>query len=298
MRDLEFTHAAAVEQPVAAISWESCRGSLRIFTRSGCEVVIDTSGKLTKPAERDVPAASGAEHLEWSPCGRYLAMLRDGAVEIWNAAKQRLVTSPAAWKRVERMAWRPSPTGSEGQLSLATACGLVIWSADGRFDWRLDGPMSGATALSWDPAGTWLAIGCAGSGSHIWNAQSNHSIALNGAGLHELAWGGNAAMLAGASVRSLFVWNVRGAVHGRTEADWIHDLDAPASRLAFRRGSNILATGDIHGEIRLWRAAKACGLLQCADLGAAITQLAWSANGKHLAAATCSGDAYVARVCR
>lgn len=298
MAGFEFTRVAAVDQPVAALWWESCRASFRIFTANGREVVIDISRNLTSPGERAVPEADDAEQLEWSPCDRYLAILRHGRVDVWNEQKRKMVTSPVAWNGIKRIAWRPRPAGSEGQVSLATACGLVIWSAEGQFDWRPQQPGFGATALSWDQTGTWLAVGCNRNRSHLWNALTNQSIGLDSAGLHELAWGGNGARLAGASVRSLFVWNLRGALHGRTEADWIRNLDAPISRLAFRPGSNILATGNIYGEVRLWRAANAGDLLQSADLGAPVTQLAWSANGKHLAAATGSGDAYVARVCR
>ena len=297
MPGFEFTLLASFGQPIAALAWEPSRVSLRIFMQNGREILIDTGRNLTTPGDRDVPVVEDVEQLEWSPCGRYLAILRHGKVDIWNAQKRKLVTSPAAWSRIERIAWRPNPVGSEGQLSLATACGLVLWSAEGQFDRRFQQPAFGATALSWDPTGTWLAIGCGRSGLHVWNARTSQCIRLGPGGLHQLALGSNGATLAGASANSLFAWNIRGAIHGRTVADWIRDLDSPISRLAFRPGNNIFAAGNIHGEVQLWRAIKAGGLLRSADLGTPVTHLAWSANGKHLAANR-SGNAYEARVCR
>jgi WD40 repeat protein len=296
MAGFEFTLLFSANQPIASLAWQSCEPSLRLLLGDGTHLLIDTAGKMTIASDREVHAPGDAQQSEWSPCGRYLALLREGKVEIWNSRKRKLVTSPADWHRVERIAWRPRPVNSEGQLSVATACGVVTWSAEGDFDSRFPQPSSPPTALSWDPTGTRLAL--AAEGVQIWNGRAGEHIQFACDALHELAWDANGVVLSGASANSLFAWNVQALLHGRTEADKICDLRSPVSRMAFRPGGNILATGTIHGHVQLWRPAAAFEAVRSADLGAPVTQLAWSANGKHLAAATSSGEAYAVRVCR
>lgn len=296
MTGLEFQFLISAGQPIAGLVWDSCCPLLRVLERDGSQLLIDTSRNLTIAEDRATPAFGHVRQLEWSPCGRYVAFLREDHVDIWNTRKRKWVTSPPAWDRVERLAWRPNPVNSEGQLSAATACGLILWSAEGDFDSRFPQLSSAPTALAWDPTGTWVALAC--GGLHIWNARTGERIVLAADALHELAWAPNGDWLAGASAHALFAWNIQAVLHGRLDAHRVCQMESPVSRIAFRPGGNLLAAGTIHGCVQLRRPVVAAGLLRSADLGASVTQLAWSANGKHLAAATSCGKAYATRVCR
>jgi WD40 repeat protein len=113
-----------------------------------------------------------------------------------------------------------------------------------------------------------------------------------------LVWNSNGAAIAGISTTCLLYWNVRAALHGNRDAGSIRQFDTPVCRIAFRPNGNILAVVNIQGGVDLWRAAKNGKVLRFADLGAALTHLAWSTSGKQLAVATSSGQVYAARVCK
>jgi WD40 repeat protein len=248
-----------------------------------------------------IPAFENVQQLEWSPCGRYLAILQTGKVDVWNAQKRKMVTSPATWDTTERIAWRPNPAGSEGELALAAQCGLAIWSAEGAFNIKFQHRPSETIALAWDPSGTCLARACGGGGLLVWNARTTQAFEIDAFGEHpvrQLAWACNGATLACVSTSCLKTWNIRAALHDRTCGGFIRPQDSPISRIAFRPGSGILATGNIHGGLEFWRPVKASEMLGSADFGAPIAHLVWSTNGKHLVAATTSGRVYAARVCR
>jgi WD40 repeat protein len=296
LSELEFQLLISADQPIAGLAWDSCCPLLRVFQRDGSQLLIDTARKQTVAEDRVTPGFGDVRQLEWSPCRRFAAVLREDHVDIWNTRKGKWVTSPPEWGKVGRITWRPKPVNSEGQLSIATASGLILWSAEGDFDRRFPQPLSVPTALSWDPTGTWVAVAC--GGLRVWNARTGAHILLPTDALHELAWDAHGDWLAGASAQSLFAWNMRAAIHGRLDAQWVCHLDSPISRMAFRPGGNILAAGTIHGYVQLRRPAAVSGIVRSAGLGAAVTQLAWSANGKQLAAATSRCNAYTARVCR
>jgi WD40 repeat protein len=116
--------------------------------------------------------------------------------------------------------------------------------------------------------------------------------------MRQLAWTCNGATLAAVSTHCLVTWNIPGALHHERGAGFVLHPDSPISAMAFRPGGNILVTGNIHGAIQLWRPVKAGKMLCSADLGASVTHLVWSTNGKHVVAATISGHIYVARLCR
>ena len=297
---LAFKCVLDARKPIAGISWLPCLQVLRVFQGTGRELLIDIPGDSVRGC-KDIAAVEGAEELEWSPCGRYGAVKRAGQLAVWNSQKNKVVPSPPSAGVVERLAWRPNPQNSEGELWLAGSMGLAIWSADGDFRGASEELSSETAALAWDPTGTYLARACKSGGLFIWNARTNKQARLERAGEHpirELAWNLSGATLAGASTDSLFVWSIPAALHGKTHARLVRQVDAPVSRIAFRPRSNILAVGKIDGGIELLNAVGSDEAPRCAQLYSAVSHVAWSPHGKQLAVATSSGQVYTVRVCK
>jgi WD40 repeat protein len=333
MAGFDFNCLAEAQPPIAGLFWDSSCAAIRVFEQSGGEFLIDMAGcstrvgalpctgvsliarrphcqqsaildadrRLTITGDNRVPAVEDVQQVEWSPCGRYLAILHEDKVDVWNSEKRKMVTSRATWDPIQRIAWRPQPPSGETQLALAARCGFVIWSADGNFNLQFQQAPSETSAFAWDPTGTCLVRACDPGGLQVWNAQTNKRLELDTFDAHpmrQLAWACNGATLAGVSTHCLVTWNIRGALHDERSAGFVLHPDSPISRMVFRPGGSILATGNIHGALELWRPVKAGKMLRSADLGASVTHMVWSTNGKHLVAATSSGRIYAARLCR
>jgi len=297
---LAFKCILDAKDPITGLFWAPCHPVVHVFQKTGRELLIDVPHDSVR-ACRDIAALKGSEKLEWSPCGRYGAIARAGYLAVWNAQKNKVVPSPPSSTVIEGMAWRPNPQNSEGELWLAGPFGLAIWPAEGDFRIRSEEPGSEASALAWDPTGTHLARACKGGGLLIWNPRTNQRTRLEGGGeypIREFAWNSSGAILAGASTNSLFVWNIHSALHGRTHPRFVRRLNSPVSRLSFRPRSNILAVGRIDGGLELLRVIGNGEGTGCAQLGAAVSHIAWSAHGKRLAMGTSSGQVYAMRVCK
>jgi WD40 repeat protein len=329
----DFTRLLDAECPLAGLFWDVCKTAVLALELTGRERLVDMAGhsirvcdlacgavslaaraphghqwafldprgRLMVPGHDGIPAIEGVQQIEWSPCGRYLAVLHHGRVDVWNSRRRKLVSAPAGWNNIQRIAWNPKPANSEGQLSLATPYGLMHWSAAGDFSTPFQQSASNTTALSWDPTGTCLARAHGRGELQVWNVRTGQRIDLTTCcehPLHQLAWGPSGATLAAASLTWLLAWDVRGVLHGKTAPRFICALDSPISCIAFRPAGNVLAAGNIHGRLWLCRPAPGGETLRSADLGAPVTHLIWSANGKHLAVGVNSNRVYVARVCQ
>jgi WD40 repeat protein len=287
------------QEPVAGLRWEACRPVLHVFQKAGREVLIDVPHDSVCGG-REITALEGSEQLEWSPCCRYGAITRDGCLAVWNSEKNKLVPSPPSSGAIERMAWRPNPQDSEGELWLAGPMGLAVWSAEGNYRIACKDSSSETTALAWDPTGTYLARACKRGGVHVWNPRTNQQARLERDGdypIREFGWNSRGALLAGAATNSLFVWSIAAALHGKPQARFVRRLNAPVSRLAYRPGSNMLAVGRIDGGLELLRAVGNGEASKCAQLDCAVSHVAWSPHGKHVAVATSLGQIHAMRVC-
>lgn len=300
METLAFKCILDAQDPIAGLFWEPCRPILHVFQKAGREILIDVPLDSVCCC-REIAALEGSEQLEWSPCGRYGAIARGGHLAVWNSRKNKVVPSPPGSGAIERMVWRPNPQNSEGELWLATSTGLAVWSADGDYRIPCKEFRSETAALAWDPTGTYLARACKRGGLCVWNPRTNQEARLQWDGeypIREFAWNSKGAMLAGAAANSLFVWSIPAALHGKTHARFVRRLNAPVSRLAFRPGSNMLVVGSIDGGLELLRAVESSEAPRCAQLGAAVSHMAWSAHGKQLAVATSLGQVHAMRVCK
>jgi WD40 repeat protein len=288
------------EEPIAGLVWEVCRPVLRVFCKSGRKLLIELLDADVRELSHTA-ALHGAEQVEFSPCGRYAAIMRGGQLAVWNFQKDRIVPSPPGVGVLERMAWRPNSGDCHGELWLAGSFGLAVWSADGDFHFRCREFSTETAYLAWDPTGTYLARACKGGALLMWNAHTNELARLDWAGefpVRELAWNSNGLILAGASGSSFFTWSVPAAFHGDTHARFVRRIDAPVSRLAFRPRSSILAVGRIDGVLELLRTAGTGEAPRFAQFAAAVSHLAWSAHGKELAVGTSQGQVHAMRVCK
>ena len=298
MAPLGFKCVLNAQEPIAGLFWEPCLPVLHVFQTTGRERLIDVS-RDSACGSRSIPALERAERFEPSPCGRYRAIARGGQLAVWNSQKNEIVPAPPNASVIEQMAW--NPRSSVGELWLAGSFGLATWSAGGDFSIRSHDPRSDTTALAWDPTGTYLARACKRGGLVLWNECTNQRVRLERPGGHpirQFAWNSSGAILTGTSGTSVFFWSIPAALHGKRDAQSVRRISAPVSQLAFRPRSNIVAVGRIDGALELLREVESGEARRRAQLGAVISHLAWSPNGKQLAVATSSGQVYATRVCR
>jgi WD40 repeat protein len=259
-----------------------------------------TEDGVSGATDQSVPRLDSARDLSWSPCGRYLAILRAGSLSVWSAEEQKLVTLPAQMNGTELIAWNPNPDNGCVQLAATVAYGVFLWSAMGAAAIRVLPPAAETRALAWEPAGRYLALAYRNGDVQTWDYRTNQRLRLRCEEhpVHRLLWDRSSAILIGASITSLCAWNVKALINGRRGSSWEERQESPLTDLAFRGSGNIFATGNVEGRLELRRAGNRTGALPSKDFGSPITHLAWSVSGKRLAVGMDGGQICVVRVCK
>jgi WD40 repeat protein len=334
---VKVIHQFEVGAPIVALDWGNCGVALRAFTRDGCEKVLDTgSGRVERAIsfvegqvarvvcrprsdrssyitangvlgglDENTPRLEGVRDVTWSPCGRFLAVLNERGLAIWNADKRKLFEHPQPQAEYfESMAWNPAPDDGCGQLAAAAASSVLLWSARGALTRRELPCPAAMTAMAWHPGGQYLAFAHQNGAVRIWDRKGGECIRLHGSvnAVRRFLWDRKGKLLIGITLKALHVWNLFGAMHfgamhsGRTHA--CAEGGAPLTDAALRGCGNLLATGDLDGKVELRRLNSTTTLLQAMTFRSSISHLSWSASARRLAVAIDSGEVYVVRVCR
>lgn len=278
------------EDPVLRIACRSCSREICCLTEDGILIGSNES----------VPRLDNVREATWSPCGRFLAILRAKTVEVWDAEDRKLVPLPAQMSAIERIAWNPNPDCGSAQFAAGVKPGVLLWSAMGMMALRVVPPIAETTVLAWQPTGRFLALAYHTGDVQLWDYRTNQRVHLRSAEdpVRLLLWDRNGAALIGASLTHLCTWNVSGIINGRHGRSCEEYQSSPLTDVAFRGTGNILATGNAEGRLELRRSGDRAGALSTQHFEAAITHLAWSASGKRLAVGLDCGDVFVVRVCK
>jgi WD40 repeat protein len=261
-------------------------GAVRIWQMAG-----DTPTLVTKLENSRV----WVDCLQWHPHRPELAVGLGRYAQVWDAAAQSVVaTLNFEASSVLDLAWHPSGDF----LLLAGNQSVKTWR---REDWdddpliRETGGASGAIAISAD--GQYLASGNNDRTLLVWAWNNPYPWQMQGfpGKVRQLAWSAAQAgspLLASGSAEGVVVWaKAKNAAEGWTS----HLLDlhsASVTAVAFQPQSTLLATAAEDGWVCLWQqSTQAAQILEGAADG--FSTLAWSPQGKYLAAGGCGGEVIV-----
>ncbi|MEL6494185.1 MAG: hypothetical protein AAFQ41_03560 [Cyanobacteria bacterium J06623_7] len=238
-------------------------------------------------------APSWIDKLAWSPIGNYLAFSVGRYVQIWSADTQAVVTTlPFEDSSVLDLAWRPS--GEE--IAIAGNGGVKVWSAK---DWDSDPYLidmpTASIFITWSGDGKYIASGNLDKTITVLEYGIPHPWVIRGfpGKVVNLAWSSkessNVPWLTASSMEVVAVWEKQ----AEDEDGWnpriltFHDRKVQA--LKFHPHNLLLASAGDDGHLCLWTKAKQIGqVLEGAKGG--FSCLAWSQNGKQLAAGGQNGE--------
>jgi WD40 repeat protein/predicted Ser/Thr protein kinase len=243
-------------------------------------------------AETGKPFASALGHttpvrsLAWSPDHKTLATgTEDGTIQVWDAAKgQLLLACHAHDGMVRALAW-----SHDGKwIASATTQGeIALWKADGvELIRAFHEHRATVTGLTWAPDDKTLVSASLDDTVRFWEIPSARPLAkvegLQGGISHQamVAWSPDGCTLATAGDNGVRLWDAT--------SGGLRVLPAQPGRpsgLAWSPKSDILAVGEFGGVVRLWDVATGRPGQMLPGVGNSVRVLAWSADGKQLAAA-------------
>ena len=235
--------------------------------------------------------APWVECLGWSRNGAVLAAGAGRALRFWSDAGDLIREAPPQASTVVDIAWHPL------RQIVASACygGAALWApaaaeAVRRFEFK-----GSLLALAWSPNGRMLASGNQDDSVHLWFAETGKDLHMGGYArkVRELAWSADSRFLATGGASDVVVWDCSGkGPEGRRALQLEHHRDA-ITQLAFQQGGSVLASGCGEGLVALWRPRNGTEAMGAGRLGSGIVRLAWSADGRWLAAGTEEGQVSV-----
>jgi WD40 repeat protein len=272
----------------------------------------------------------GALRARWSHDGKYLASSgQDGKAHIYDGTRYtKLATIDHGTAWVEHIAWHRHRdcilTAAGKQLKLSNADGTLIqqfeehkstiadvaWhpvvpelfatsSYGGARLWNLK-QVSFKRFLEWkgslwniaySPNGNVLAAGCQDGAAHIWLLPSGDDLFMNGypTKVRELSWDSTSRYLATGGGSEVIVWDFSGKGPSGSKPLMFPGHDSFISVLAFAPKELKLASGGLDGNIMIWNLSAQREVLSHTG-DSEVSGLAWSPDGKQLAASFASGS--------
>ena len=241
-------------------------------------------------------APSWVDKLAWSPACNHLAFSLGRYVQIWDADSQTVVTTlPFANSSVLDLAWRPNGK----RIAIAGNGGVKVWST---IDWDEDPYLidmpSASMVTAWSGDSKYIASGNFDNTITVLEHGSPHPWMMRGfpGKISNLTWSqqrsSNAPLLAASSVEGIAVWKKEADDRDGWNANVLTLHERKIQALLFHPQSLLLASAADDGWLCLWRGAKQVGqILEGASGG--FFCLAWSQNGKQLAAGGQDGELIV-----
>ena len=179
-------------------------------------------------------------------------------------------------------------------LAATHATGVCLWRLDDPGEPRELAFPGEPVALAWSPDGQWLACPLAEEGFHLLHLADGSGGAVLGypTPMRSIAWSRSAHAVVTAGAYRTAAWSMAdppladattGALQtGRPGLVVVERVAAHPTR-------DLVAAGYANGQVGIMRLGHRDELLVRQDGGAAITALAWSADGEHLALGTADG---------
>ena len=278
------------------LAWRPDSKALATAGRDGKWKLWDAiSGKVL--AEHEA-GAMWAEHLAWStkPIGERGHLLAVGAgkqVTLWNEQGAASGEPLKPRKTVTDLAWIMGGT----TLAIATSTEVIVHNpADG--DERVFEAKDPILAMAFSPSGKWLMTGNQDATIHVWQTDSDAQMHMRGfpAKVRQLAWHRGSRWLATGGGPGIAVWDCSGkGPEGRMpmQLEWHTE---PVSALHYQPEGDWLASGARDGSLAVWSPTQRQNQIARAKIPSGVTRVAWSPDGKLLAATGEDGEVQVLEV--
>ena len=277
-----------------ALAWRPDGKALATAGRDGNWKLWDaTDGTVL--AEHEA-GAMWAEHLAWSsrPIGERGHLLALGAgnkVTLWNENGEAVGEPLKVAKIVSGIAWIIGGT----TLAIATSTEVIVRDALDNTDERVFKSRDPILSMAFSPSGKWLMTGNQDCSVHVWNTDNGGEMHMRGfaAKVRQLAWHRGSRWLATGGGNSIAVWDCSGrGPEGRTPLllEWHPDQ---ISALHYQPEGDWLASGDREGSIAVWSPTQRQNQISRAKISSGVTRVAWSPDGKLLAASGEGGEVQV-----
>jgi WD40 repeat protein len=237
---------------------------------------------------RSLDVGYGMIAAAWSPDGKQVATAGTPGVRLHDAVtgKQTHALDERDGQRWIRSV-ALSPDGQRLALGFNTGAQLLlVESATGQ---RCPTPAQGGSTAAWAPDGKLLAATASDSTVRLWDAATAQPVrTLEGQVVFVegflIAWSADGKMVAAGGGQRLWVWSAESG-----KLLWQNDKHQNLFRIAWSPDSRRLATTDYvdNGQVRIWEAQT--GKLVHASAWPS-SALAWSPDGKTLAAAPAQGN--------
>jgi WD40 repeat protein len=290
-------HEQAHADGCDAVAWRPDGAALATAGRDGKWKLWDADeGKVL--AEHEA-GAMWAEHLAWSTRpigerGHLLALAAGNKVSLWNeqgAASGEAIKFP---RTVSDIAW----IMGGATLAVATSAAVSLRDPASGAEERLFDARDPILAMAFSPSGKWLMTGNQDASVHVWNTDGEAQMHMRGfpAKVRQLAWHRGSRWLATGGGPSIAVWDCSGrGPEGRTPLllEWHPE---PVSALHYQPAGDWLASGARDGSIAVWSPTQRQSQISRAKIGSGVTRVAWSPDGKLLAATGEEGEVQVLAV--
>ncbi|MFT4111293.1 WD40 repeat domain-containing protein [Silvibacterium sp.] len=268
-----------------AVSWNPKRDLLASAGQDG-KVCLWTPDSDAPVASLDC-GSGWAEHIAWSPSGRYLATACGRTLRLWSEAGELLQSFDEQPNTIAGIDWRYD------SQELVSACygQVVFWrpsenSPKRTFEWK--GSM---LCLAWSPDGRYLCHGNQDSTVHFWIVATGKELQMSGYPMKvaQICWERRSKYLATAGSPHITVWDCSGkGPAGRKPQTLVHHR-MPIIAMRYQQDGPLLASGCAEGRIAIWRPSKRDIPDMTALVGSPITDVAWGVGGGLLAVGTEDG---------
>ena len=284
-----------------ALAWRPDGGALATAGRDGTWKLWDvTDGKLLIEHEA---GAMWAEHLAWSPRpigehGHLLALGAGNKLTLWSEsglpAGGPTHEAMKFAKTVAEVAWILGGT----TLAVATSTGVSLRDPLTGQEERAFPSRDPILNMAFSPSGKWLMTGNQDCSVHVWNADNGGEMHMRGFAVkvRQLAWHRGSRWLATGGGPTISVWDCSGrGPEGRTPLLLEGHTDQ-VSALHYQPEGDWLASGARDGSVAIWSPTQRQNQVSRAKIASGVTCVAWSPDGKLVAAAGEGGEVQVLAV--